>query len=77
MEIGRKKSARTVLWWTCGGVRQTRTAIVFYQQVKAVNELQAHEKSTATFRREKDIFMRARDPMVATRLFVTHMASLL
>lgn len=69
MEIGRKKIRKdgtVVDLWGEYGKRFTNGHKCFTSsQVKAVNELQAHEDNyRETFRREKDIFMRARDPMV-------------
>lgn len=69
MEIGKKKIRKdgtVVDLWGEYGKRFTNGHKCFTSsQVKAVNELQAHEENyRATFARDKQIFMRARDPMV-------------
>ena len=69
MEIGKKKRRKdgtVVDLWGEYGKRFTNGHKSFTSaQVKAVNELQAHEeKFREDFMRDREVFMRARDPMV-------------
>ena len=69
MEIGKKKMRKdgtVVDLWGEYGKRFTNGHKSFTSaQVKAVNELQAHEeKFREDFMRDREVFMRARDPMV-------------
>ena len=69
MEIGKKKIRKdgtVVDLWGEYGKRFTNGHKCFTSsQVKAVNELQAHEENfRGAFAREKEKFVRARDPMV-------------